>query len=82
MTISAAFIVSTSGLLQIASHVEDEAKIYFSVSGIIFICSILLWFGIKDVVVTRNTKKDDGDNSFVSAQSGYDADVNYNVDQQ
>ena len=48
--VSAAFLFSTSGLLQIASRVDDEALIYYVTAAVIFVSSVFLYFGIKDVV--------------------------------
>ena len=48
--VSCAFIFSSTGLMQIASFVEDLGSIYYVTSAVILAVTIFLFFGIKDVV--------------------------------
>ena len=52
ITTVASISVST-GLFQVASHLPDQALIYYASSGIMFLIAFIIFAGIKDVDVIK-----------------------------
>lgn len=60
INVSAAFIFATSGLLQIQSHMEDQGQLYFIIGGCFGFMTILIFFGIKDVDISKQSQEELG----------------------
>ena len=54
--ISAAFIFSSSGLIELAKLAKNEGQIYFGTAGTMLALAVFLTFGIKDVKQPERTQ--------------------------
>lgn len=62
MVICLAYLLASTGTLQVSNHVSNQSLVYYTIAITIFILSIVIFFGIKDVIKKKEDPVNDNVN--------------------